>query len=127
MAGSFVSGALLGHALALDDGTCVRLRLARSSDVGAIAELLEREAPGLGNLDARRLVHFDPRRRYVVCATGLIGSSETVLGVGAIEFAPHRPRPDLLVVAGKYRNELAPHLTRALIEAAAVLGRSRAA
>lgn len=126
MVPSFESGALLGHAYRLEDGAWTRLRLARISDVNAIAELLEHQAPGAGHLDARRLVQFDPRRRYVLCATGLFNSSEVLLGVGAIEFdAPLEP--DLLIVAEHYRDELGPLLMRALIDAAGVIGRSRAA
>jgi hypothetical protein len=127
MAGSFEFGALLGHVYTLKDGTCARLRLARSSDAPAIARLLEGHAPVPHELDVRRLVHFDPRRRQVLCATGLVQSRETLLGIGAITLDAESPEPDLLIVVEPYRDELSPLLTRALGEAAGAIRRSRAA
>lgn len=127
MAKSFESGALLGHVYKLRDGLLVRLRLARSSDAAAVKRLLEAEGVGGSDLEITRLVHFDPRRRYVVCATGLVDKTETLLGVGAITFDRDAPQPDLLVVAEGFQSELGPLLTRALTDAAGGIGRSRAA
>ena len=66
-------------------GPRARLRLVRPGDRAAIRGLLGRiGAPG-PELEAARLVRTDPRRRLVIVATGLVGSAETVLGVGEIE------------------------------------------
>jgi hypothetical protein len=119
---------LLGHLFELDDGCRVRLRLARGSDLPAIIELLRRGGLELDRLQIARLVHFDPRRSYVVCATGLVDSAEKLLGVGAIVLDGDRGAlPDVLVVDHRYQDELSQLLTRALTGAAHAMGRSRAA
>jgi hypothetical protein len=65
----------------------VRLRLARFSDWPTIAELFRRHgADGAeAGPQARRLIQFDPRRSYVVCACALIDSAERLVGVGSID------------------------------------------
>ncbi len=123
MAESFEIGALLGHVYTLQDGLPVRLRLARSSDAPAIQALLESHGEA-GDLEPARLVHFDPRRRYVICATGLVESSETLLAVGAI-WLDGATEPDLLVVDGEHPREVRDLLWRALV--ASAHGRARAA
>src|SRR5436309_2566181 len=117
----FESGALLGHLYTLERGSAVRLRLARTSDAHGIAELLRGEGFGAGDLDVGRLVHFDPRRRYVLCATGLIGATETLLGIGsiALDGAP-APKPDLVVLRPGAPTEVAQLLTSALIGRAGI-------
>ena len=114
MAESFEPGALLGHVYTLADGLPVRLRLARSSDAAAIKRLLAEEDRGGSDLETARLVHFDPRRRYVVCATGLVDSTEVLLGVGAIPL-DGATEPDLLVVGAQRPQELTELLRRALM------------
>lgn len=114
MAGSLQPRALLGDIHTLDDGTSVRLRLARTSDAPAIRALLEGAGQTGTEVDIARLVHFDPRRRYVVCATGLVNSSETLLALGAIRLDGAR-QPELLVVAGGNFGELGELLSRALV------------
>jgi hypothetical protein len=109
MASSFKSGALLGHVYTLDDGSSVRLRLARPSDLATLRGLLAEAGRGAPDLEAARLVHFDPRRRYVVCATSLVDSSELLLGVGSIRLG--LLEPDLLVV-----RDAAPEASRQLLE-----------
>lgn len=126
MAESFELGGLMGHVYTLGDGVRVRLRLARTSDAAAIRELLERQGLAPGDLELTQLVHFDPRRRYVVCATGLVAGMETLLGVGAIGL-DRAPKPELLVVDDGLPRELTDLLRRALIGAADALVRSRAA
>jgi hypothetical protein len=121
-------GALLGQLYQLDDGSRVRLRLARGSDLPAIIELAQREEFELDRLQIARLVHFDPRRRFVVCATGLVDSAETLLGIGAIALDGDRSAlPEILIVEQRYREELGQLLTSALIGAAHASSRSRAA
>lgn len=127
MASGFESGALLGHAYELDDGVWVRLRLARTSDLHAIRELLERDDPSYRELSAARLAHFDPRREWVLCATGLIDGHETLLGVGAIELGDAAAEPHLLLVADRAGEDVRRLLARALTGAAKVFERSRAA
>jgi hypothetical protein len=126
VAESFESGALLGHIYNLQDGLPVRLRLARSSDARAIRQLLEAQGLESAELDLARLVYFDPRRRYVLCATGLLDSTERLLGVGAITF-DGATTPELLLVHEEHAAEVAPLLTGSLVRAAEILGRSRAA
>jgi hypothetical protein len=125
---SFDGHPLLGDSYALDGGLRVGLRLARSSDAASIRELLERLGLDREDLQAARLVHFDPRRRCVLCATSLIGASETLVGVGAIELDPDRAAvPDTLIVDGQQRAGLAELLTSVLLARASAVARSRAA
>jgi hypothetical protein len=76
-------------------GPRVRLRIVRPGDRAAIRALLGRIGARGPELEAARLVRTDPRHRLVVVATGLVGSAETVLGVGEIELDADRrdPRP----------------------------------
>jgi hypothetical protein len=113
---SFESGALLGHVYTLQDGLPVRLRLARGSDAPAIRTLLERHG-GTDDLEPARLVYFDPRRRFVLCAAGLVDGTEMLLGVGAISLGA--TDPDLLLVADGCPEEVAGLLHRALVATAA--------
>jgi hypothetical protein len=114
----------LGHVYTLDDGTPLRLRLARSSDAPAVRSLLEACGQDGADLKAARLVHFDPRRDYVVCATGLINATETLLGIGAITLDDDA-QPELLLVADVCAGQLRGLLEDALV--ASARGRSRAA
>jgi hypothetical protein len=124
MAETFESGALLGHAYTLAGGLAVRLRLARSSDAPAIMRLLQSHGLAHSELEPARLVHFDPRRRYVLCATGLVNSTETLHGVGAIDL-DGSAEPELLLVAHAQPPEVAGLLRRALV--ASAHARARAA
>jgi hypothetical protein len=67
----------------LDDGSAVRLRLARRSDQEGVAELLARHGVAADALDVRRLLTFDARHRAVLCACALVDGRETVVGVAA--------------------------------------------
>lgn len=126
MAESFHFGALLGHIYTLESGLQVRLRLARSSDISGLRELLARHGVGQPDFEAARLVHFDPRRRYVVCATGLVDSAVRLLGVGAITL-DGASAPEMLLVDEEHAAEVAPLLRQSLVQSAEILGRSRAA
>jgi hypothetical protein len=117
--------ALLGRYHALEDGTRVHLRLARGSDVKAIERLLAAHA--VDELSARSLVHFDPRRCFVLCACALIDSAETLVGLGAIELGGETPNaPKILIVNPRYLG-VAELLADALIARARVAARARAA
>lgn len=126
MAESFESGTLLGHVYTLRDGLPVRLRLARSSDAPAIHDLLDQRRDGGSELEPAQLVHFDPRRRYVLCATGLIDGAERLLGVGTIRL-DGTTEPEWLVVAEESPPELTSLLRRALVGVAGALTARRAA
>ncbi len=129
MAENWISGALLGRSLDLDGkGGRVRLRLARSSDVGAIGALLDRQPTSFGSGAAHALVQYDPRNRYVVCATALLGGAEQLVGLGAIDIRPDEDtEPDLLIVAPDLGGPLAELLWRVLVGTAGNARRARAA
>jgi hypothetical protein len=124
--GGFDPDALLGHIYTLENGAPVRLRLARTSDAVAIRRLLEQRGLGVDEIELARLVHFDPRCRYVICAAGLLGSTETLLGVGGITFGA-AVEPDLLVLAEDFASQVGDLLQQALIAAAQRRRPSRAA
>lgn len=104
----------------------MRLRLARFSDVAAIRSLNSRHGVSPG-LRAERLVQFDPRRRYVVCATALIDSTEQLVGVGAIDLdAQAAEEPHLLISDPRAGDAVGQLLWRCLLDARAA-AQSRAA
>jgi hypothetical protein len=126
MAPTFEPSLLPGHIYTLGDSSCIRFRLARTSDVAALRDLLEQARADAPDLEAARLVHFDPRRRYVVCAAGLVDSSETLLGIGSISLDEGRcAEPDLLIVADRSPQGLRRLLRSVLLDA--VGARARAA
>lgn len=129
MAENWISGALLGRALALDeDGPHVRLRLARSSDALAIGDLLARQPTAFEEGTAQALVQYNPRHRYVVCATTLLGGAERLVGLGAIDLYPHHDtEPDLLIVDPELGGPLPELLWRVLVGTAQSARRARAA
>lgn len=109
----------------LPDGLRVCLRLARVRDREGVRGLCERHDLELDELELARLVGFDPRRRLVICATALIDSRETVLGVGAIDLAVDAD-PWLLVIDDRAAG-LGPLLADALLGRALALLQGRAA
>ena len=111
----------MSRSSALPRGPRVRLRLARSRDLVSVRALLERAGVDAPELQAARLVRADPRRSLVVCATGLIGSTETLVGVGEIELGPDP-------VAARPITYVDDELTEGLAEllSNALLGRVRA-
>lgn len=111
----------------LPRGLRVRLRLARVRDREGVRRLCERRGIEPGELELARLVHFEPRRRVVICATALIGSAETVVGIGSVELeAGDEPEPFVLVVDERAEG-LGPLLADALLGRAQALLRSRVA
>ncbi len=109
----------------LPGGLRVCLRLARIRDRDGVRRLCEDRDLEIDELELARLGGFDPRRRLVICATALIGSAETVLGVGAIDLAADAD-PWLLVADDRIEG-LGPLLADALLGRARALLRSRAA
>jgi hypothetical protein len=125
---SFDPGALLASSYLLPRGPRVRLRLPQLRDVPAIRELLRSQGQEPEDLEAARLVRFDPRRRLVICATALIDARERIVGIGAIDLEPgHQTQPDTLVVDAELTDGLDGLLARALIGRAAAVARTRAA
>ncbi len=123
MAEGFELGGLLGHVYPLDERAAVRIRLAHSSDAPGVKALLQRAGRNAADLEVARLVHFDPRRRYVLCVTGLVNSSETLLGVGSIALEG-AAEPELLVVAEDHADQVRELLQRALMASAAAHSRA---
>ena len=111
------TGALLSRSYPLPAGPRVRLRLARRSDLPAIRSLLERREVEASELAVSRLVHYDPRRRAVLCATTPLGGTETVVGVGAIDLQADA-EPDTIVVDERLTQGLGELLTSALVQRA---------
>jgi hypothetical protein len=101
MVESQTPGALLARYHPLPRGPRVCLRIARRRDLAAIADLYARQGMPVHQLSLARLVSFDLLTMLVLCATALIDSRETVLGVGAIELA--RPSHPTLVVVDEQR------------------------
>jgi hypothetical protein len=128
MESGFDPGALLGNSYALPRGPRVRLRLTQLRDAPAIRALLERGGLDPEDLEVARLVRFDPRTRVAICATALIGSSDTLVGVGAIglDASPYA-EPDTLVVDAQLTDGLDQLLGRALVGRAEAIARARAA
>jgi hypothetical protein len=119
-------GALLAQYHPLLRGPRVCLRLARRRDLAAIADLYARQGLAVHELSLTRLVSFDLLSMVVLCATALVDSRETVLGVGAIEL--DRPIEPILVVVDEHETEgLRELLSDALVAHATALAAARAA
>jgi len=76
---------LLARSYVLRRGPRVCLRLVRARDLDGVRRLFERQGLAPSQLELARLTRADPRRRLVICASALIGSAETVVGIGAID------------------------------------------
>ena len=111
-------GALLARTYQLPDGPRVRLRYARRSDAPGLRELLSRRGIEAADVSVERLVRFDPTRRAAICATGLIGGAETIVGVGAIDLDTDA-LPETLVIDERFGGDLAELLAAALLARAA--------
>ncbi len=110
-------------------GPRVCLRLARVRDLAGIEELMHRQGLTVTGLELARLLRSPPRARIVLCATALIGSAETVVGVGAIELGDSAaPGEPAWVVADQEATAgLEALLNEALVGRARALTRARAA
>jgi hypothetical protein len=73
-------------------------------DAVAIRALLKRQGLELDDLELARLVRFDPRCRAVVCASALIGPTETIIALGAIDLDAQTP--DMVIVDAESGEEL---------------------
>jgi hypothetical protein len=128
MISGFDPGALLARTYELPRGPRVCLRLARVRDLVSVRQLLLRQGVEPDELELARLMRADPRRRLVICATALIDSAETVVGIGAIELdgAGPQPRPSLVLVDDLATDGLAQLLSDALVGRARALAQARA-
>ncbi|MEO6858352.1 MAG: hypothetical protein ABI323_07170 [Solirubrobacteraceae bacterium] len=120
-------GALLARSFTLARGPRVRLRLARLGDLAAIEALLRGEGEEPDALDLARLLRSDPRQQLAITATALIGSTETVVGFGAIDLRQPGRMPQPLVVDRAVTEGLDDLLCDALLGRAQALQRTRAA
>jgi hypothetical protein len=111
------TGALLARSYALPYGPRVRLRLARRSDLPAIRALLERRGVPVSELSLDRLMRYDPRRRVVMCASALVGGTETIVGIGAVDLADGAD-PDTVVIDERLTGGLGELLGAALVRRA---------
>jgi hypothetical protein len=110
----------------LPRGPRVRLRLAQSRDLAGIRELLARTGvEPFEELELARMVRSDPRRRVVVCATALLGSTELVIGVGALDV--DAADPELLIVDRELTDGLDELLREALLQRARTIAKVHAA
>jgi hypothetical protein len=81
----------IGRSYQLGDGPRVRLRMVLPRDASAIRSLLERQGLEVDDLELARLLRFDPRCRAVICASALIGLTETIVAVGSIDLDSQSP------------------------------------
>ena len=72
----------VGRSYQLGDGPRVRLRMVGPRDAASIRALLDRQGLEVDDLELARLVRFDPRCRAVICASALIGPTETIIALG---------------------------------------------
>lgn len=79
-------------------GLRVRARLARPSDVQLLGDLLGRIGLEAQPLQLARALRYDPRRRAVACLTTLLGATETMIALGAVDLDRSDAEPDLLLV-----------------------------
>jgi hypothetical protein len=78
-------GALLATSYSLADGSRVRIRLARPTDLPLVAEFLAGDAAPSDEL-LRRFTFYDPRERVVLAATMLDGGQERIVALGDAAF-----------------------------------------
>ncbi len=123
----FDPGALLARSYPLARGPRVRLRLAQLRDLPVITALLRAEGHEPEAFELARLLRADPRGRLVICATALLGSAETVIGIGAIDLISPVGEPHLVIVDSTLTDGLADLLRQALIGRASAIARTRAA
>ena len=85
-------------------------------DAAAIRALLERQGLHVDDLELARLLRFDPRCRAVICASALIGPTETIIALGAIDLDAHTP--DMVIADAEAAGELRELVADALMSRA---------
>jgi hypothetical protein len=81
----------VGRSYQLQDGLRIRLRMVGPRDAVGVRALLERQGLAVDDLELARLLRFDPRCRAVVCASALIGPTETIVALGSIDLDAQSP------------------------------------
>lgn len=99
---------LLDTHITLPSGDRVRLRLPQGRETTGVGALLLRLGLNPDDVDVRRVLRFDPRRRAVVCATLWTADGEVLVGLGGLTYLDGHV--DLLITD----EELAPGLAEAL-------------
>ncbi len=112
---------LLNSTTTLPDGSRLRVRMPQVIDREGLRALHDRLGLHLEDLDIARVLRFDPRTVTVGCASMWNGSTETVVGYGAI--FPRAAEPHLLVCD----EAVAPGTRDALADALREHAASRAA
>jgi hypothetical protein len=81
-------GAMLATSYDLEDGSRVRLRLARPTDVPLVQEFLAGGSADVLVEDelVRRFTYYDPREHIVLAATRLDGGRERIVALGDAAF-----------------------------------------
>ncbi len=125
MDSGFQPGALLAQSYPLARGPRVRLRLAGSRDADEITALYALNGLEYDRLEVAKLLRASPRDRIVICATALIGSAETIVGIGAIQVGASEP--DILVADTMLTSGLPELLTSALVSRADAIAKRLAA
>ncbi len=113
---------LLTSSHRLDNGLLVRVRFPHRRDRVAVGEFHRRLGLRCDELDLRRLLSFDLRRRRTVVAVAWLDGAETLVGIAT---TPHDgdPTPDALVAD----EDRAPGVTPLLLAALAEQERARVA
>ena len=104
-------GAMLSATHGLNDGSRVRLRLARPTDPPRIAATLASESR------SRRSAFYDPRERLAIAATRPGAGGEEIVGVAEVDL--ERPEPEVVVADEARRSgvrRLLAHATAALAQ-----------
>lgn len=108
---------LLFRAHTLTSGLRVRVRLPQRGDVAGLLALHERAGSEITELQARRLLRYDPRSRAALCATAWVDGAERLVGFAA--GAPGEGPAEMLAdearapgLAGVLDADLREHLTR---------------
>ena len=107
----------LFRAHTLPSGHRVRVRLPQRGDLAGLLALHERAGRATTELQARRLLRYDPRSHAVLCATAWVDGTETLVGFAA--GAPGAELAEMLVdearapgLSGVLGTDLREHLTR---------------
>ncbi len=114
----------LDHHLAVDprdplpDGTLISMRRVRLRDLDALRSLAAHAGVLCEEFELARLVRSDPAERLVLCATALVESTETVVGIGVIELGASATMPSLILVEPAHGRPLAALLAEELVEQA---------
>ena len=89
-------GALLASTHELDDGSRVRLRLARPTDLERIESFLETTD---ADEPARRFAFYDPRERLTLAATMPSEGGEEIAGIAEVALTDRAADPGIVVGA----------------------------